>query len=492
MTTPDNRMTAMDAAFLYLERAGQRLHVASVVMIDGALDFERFVRDIDSKLHIIPRYKQRAAMVPFGLGHPTWEPDPQFDIRNHIIRHRLRGAGDEHQLVELASRLFAQELDLRRPLWEVHVVDNFREHHTALVVKVHHSMIDGISGVQLMGVMFDPTPNPAPPPPPTELDLAPPPPLPTPAVRVWRALQENAASRFDTARGLFDRLRRDPAGLVTEVTDLLGSADELWRYLLMPVPETPWNGHVSILRRVEWTTLSLHEVKAVKNRLGGTVNDVVLATISGALRAYLESRGVNPDRVELRAACPVSTRGAGEHLKLGNRVSAMMAPLPVGILDPAERYRQVRVAMTRLKDKGESRHIERMLDLLAGVPPIVQRNFAWVQTSSMPVNTICTNVPGPPVSLYVQGRRIERVVPVVPLTQGIGLAFAIMSYADTLTIGMPCDPALVPDAERLPGLLQEAFAELARIAGIERAGDRPVLVRPERLRRVESSTTRVA
>ena len=162
MPVAENRMTAMDAAFLYLERSGQRFHVASVVTTDGPVDFEPLVADLDAKLHLIPRYKQRPAQVPFGLGHPTWEPDPTFEIRNHVIRHRLRGAGDEGQLVELASRLFAQELDLRRPLWELHVIDNYAGGRSALVAKVHHCMIDGISGVQLMAVMFDPSPHPAP------------------------------------------------------------------------------------------------------------------------------------------------------------------------------------------------------------------------------------------------------------------------------------------------------------------------------------------
>ena len=210
MPVADNRMTAMDAAFLYLERSGQRFHVASVVTTDGPVDFESLVADLDSKLHLIPRYKQRPAQVPFGFGHPTWEPDPTFDIRNHVIRHRLRGAGDDGQLVELASRLFAQELDLRRPLWELHVIDNYGGGRSALVAKVHHCMIDGISGVQLMAVMFDPSPNPAPPPPPTDHDRLPAPPLPTPATRVWRAVQENVINRARTVQAVLEQLRRDP------------------------------------------------------------------------------------------------------------------------------------------------------------------------------------------------------------------------------------------------------------------------------------------
>ncbi len=487
----DRRMTAMDAAFLYLERSGQRLHVASVSTLAGPLDYERLVSDIEGRLHLIPRYTQRAVTVPFGLAHPSWERDPRFDIRNHVIRHRLRAPGSDAQLVDLASRLFAQALDRSRPLWELHQVDNLHGERSALVAKVHHCMIDGISGVQLMGVLFDPSPNPAPPPPPTALDREPAPPLPTPAARVLQALGEGIGDAVATAQTAVGALR-DPAAIVARVAEAVDSVSELWRYLVMPVPPTPWNGHVSILRKLAWSTFPLHEVKATKNRLGGTVNDVVLATISGALRAYLLRRGLDPDRMELRAACPVSTRTAAEHLKLGNRVSAMVAPLPVGILDPLERYRQVRVAMAQLKQRGESKHIERMLDLMNLLPPPFQRQLAWMQTQATPVNTICTNVPGPPVTLYVQGVKIDSIAPFVPLSQGIGLGFAILSYADTLTIGLSADPALVPDVAALPELLQAAFEELRQLAGVERAPLRLAPVAPERQRRRDLVPPQVA
>lgn len=468
--TADDRMTALDAAFFHLERAGQRLHVAGVVTIEGTVDFEDFVADLGARLHCIPRYTQRPMSVPFGLSHPTWEDDPQFDVRNHVVRHRLQGAGDEHQLVRVASRLFAHPLNLRRPLWEAHLIEGYRGDHAALMVKVHHSMIDGISGVQLMGVMFDPFPDPAPPAAPTMHDVRRVDPLPLPLQCVWRAARDNAVSSYEILRGLLGQLRRKPTRLLTELGAVLESANSVLQYLLTPVPTAPWNGHVGARRRLEWTTLPLRYIKAVKNRLGGTVNDVVLATISGALRRYLESHRFELDGVELRAACPVNTRSASEHLTLGNRWSAIMVPLPVGIPDPAERYQRVRIATEGLKERGESKHIQRMLDLVTGLPPALQPNLAWVQPDSIPINTICTNVPGPPLSLYVQGKRIEKIVPVVPLMQGVGLAFAVMSYADTLTIGIPCDPALVPDAERIPALLQSAFSELAAVAGLEATG----------------------
>jgi diacylglycerol O-acyltransferase len=268
---------------------------------------------------------------------------------------------------------------------------------------------------------------------------------------------------------------------------------ELTRILLAGKPVTFFNGHVSTLRRVVWTSFSLNEVKAIKNRLGGTVNDVVLATITAALRGYLEAHGADPDRVELQAALPVNVRATHEHLALGNRVSSLVAPLPIGIFDPLERLRQVRTATAQLKRRGQSIIIGRALDLLDLVPPPLQTPLGWLQLiGGMPVNTICTNVPGPPVSLYVQGKRLETLVPVVPLAHGVGLAFAILSYADMLTIGINADPALVPDGERLCELLQAGLDELRTLAGVDRTVPRVVSVLPERQRRRTAPPSQVA
>jgi diacylglycerol O-acyltransferase len=347
-------------------------------------------------------------------------------------------------------------------------------------------MIDGVSGVQRLGVMFDPSPNPAPPPPAPE--AMPVPPLPTPSAQIRRALADGAASSLEGLRGLGGLLRH-PAEGWEELRTMLTGMSELLRLALAPIPPTPFNGFVGTLRRIEWASFDLNQVKAIKNRLGGTVNDVILATISGALRRYLEGRGVNPDRVELRAMCPVNLRTAAEHLKLGNRVSALMAPLPVGIFDPQERLRQVRTAMEQLKRSGESLRMSRMMDLLSYVPVPLQHQLGWVQ--STPINTICTNVPGPPVSLYFQGRRLDTMVPIVPLAQGVGLAFAILSYADTITIGANLDPGLISDGERISAELYTSFDELRALAGVEPIARREP-VRPERQRRPDAVPSQVA
>ena len=474
------RMTSLDAAFYYLERTGQLLHVGGVYTIEGGLDFDRLRDDLAARMHLIPRYTERVVTVPLNLAHPTWERDPHFDIRHHVVRHVLRSPGDESQLVSLASRLFAQPLHRGRPLWELHQIDGYQGQRSVIFAKVHHAMIDGVSGVQLLGVMFDTSPTPAAVPPAPDQPAAPP--LPSPSLQLMRAVREGVRGVVERAQALRE-LVRTPRRALAELGAAADALGEIGRIAFAGVPSTPFNGHVSTLRRVVWTTFSLNETKAIKNRLGGTVNDVVLATISAALRGYLEHRGLKPDRMELRAMLPVNVRRADEHLQLGNRVSMLVAPLPVGIFDPLERLRQVRTATAQLKERGQANRMTRMLDLLELLPPALQRPLGWLQVQAAPINTVCTNVPGPPVSLYVQGKRLETLVPMVPLAQGVGLAFAILSYADTLTIGITADPALVPDADQLPGLLQGGFEELRVLAGVERVAKRLGPVPPERQRR---------
>jgi WS/DGAT/MGAT family acyltransferase len=286
------------------------------------------------------------------------------------------------------------------------------------------------------------------------------------------------------------RLLARPGQALEELAETGDALGQLLRLVVAGTPATPFNGHVSTLRRVVWTTVSLNELKAIKNRLGGTVNDVVLAVITAALRGYLAERGLLPDRLELRAMIPVNVRAAHERGALGNRVSMMVAPLPVGLQDPLERLRQVRAAMADAKRSGEAARMSRMLTLLELLPPALQRPLGWLQVQGAPINTICTNVPGPPVSLYAQGQRLETLVPMVPLAQGVGLAFAMLSYTDRLTFGITSDPALVPDVERFGPLLQEGLAELCALARLE-----PVVARvvpSERQRRGASTPSQVA
>jgi diacylglycerol O-acyltransferase / wax synthase len=477
---PARRMSAMDASFFNLERTGQLLHIAGVYTVEGALDFERLERELGERLHLLPRYTQRVVEVPFGLAHPTWEDDPEFHIRNHVHRHTLRPPGDDEQLSKLASRLFAEPLDRTRPLWELHQIDGYRGDRSVLFGKVHHAMVDGVSGVHLLSVIFDPSPRPASfPPAPAAVPAAP---LPSWVAQLVEGVREEV-TRSASLLQRFGALVRHPAKLFAELAEAGDALGEMLRLVVAGTPPTPFNGHVSILRRVLWTTFDLNHVKGIKNRLGGTVNDVILATIATALRGYLQEHGVQPDGMELRAMVPVNVRAASEGGALGNRISMMAAPLPVGIHDPLERLRQVRAAMGALKGSGQPARMTRMLEVVELLPPFLQRPLAWLNFQGAPVNTVCTNVPGPPVSLYAQGKRLETLVPIVPLAQGVGLAFAILSYADTITIGVNADPALVPDGDLVVDLLREAHEELRALAGVEQITIRTSPVPPERVRR---------
>jgi len=460
----NRRMTSLDASFLYLEQPNTPLHVAGIYTVARPLDHERLIADVQARLPLIPRYTQRAVMVPLNLGHPTWEPDPEFDICRHMLHHRLRGK-DAGALAALCAKLFAQPLDRSRPLWEMHVIEPFGT-GCALFAKTHHAMVDGASGVQLINLLMDATPHPRP---------------SAASGAVTSDHQDSPGALTLAAAGLLDTARTQlrisqqiastllqPSRAVQEVRSTLNALSTLARTLLSPPPRTPFNGPISTQRALAWASLSLHEVKAVKSRLGGTVNDVVLAVISGTLRHYLRELGMPTERTELKAIVPVNVRGQHEHLKLGNRVSMMVAPLPIGITDPVERLRQVSAAMDLLKSNGQAAQMERIVALTDLLPPPLQRPLAQLQASVAPVNTVCTNVPGPRETRYLLGEPVQLMVPLVPLAAGIGLGFAIMSYADQLTIGINADAQRVPEAWTLAAAIHESFEELWGATGLER------------------------
>lgn len=476
---PTRRMTSLDASFLYLEQPNALLHVAGIYTFAHALDYEKLRRDIRDRLHLIPRYTQRALMVPLNLAHPTWEVDPEFDIRDHVRRHTLKAPGDDAALAALCAKLFAEPLDRSKPLWEMHLIEGYHGHGAAILAKTHHCMIDGASGVELINILMDPSPKPLRVEAPRQPHLRPA--LPNPASHAAAGLFDVLRTQFEAGRNLAGLLTQ-PSRLIKEVRATADAVGTMTRTLLASPPPTPFNGKISSKRALAWAPFSLNEVKAIKSRLGGTVNDVVLAIISGGLRHYLRGRGMKVDRTELKAMVPVNVRAEHEHLKLGNRVSMMVAPLVIGITDPVERLRQVSAAMEQLKSSGQAGQMERVVALTDILPPILQQPIARLQASVSPVNTICTNVPGPRETRYLLGQPVQLMVPLVPLAVGIGLGFAILSYADQLTIGMNADAERVPDVWKVAEALQHSFDELWAATGLERITLPPV-VEPEHRRR---------
>jgi len=485
----NRRMTSLDASFLYLEQPNALLHVAGLYTFEHPLHYEDLLRYVSDRLDLIPRYTQRAVMVPLNLAHPTWEEDPEFDIHRHIVRHRLKGGHDDAAVAALCAKLFAEPLDRARPLWEMHLIEGYG-HGCAVLAKTHHCMIDGASGVQLINLLMDPTPKPA--------SIAPAPArarhkttLPGPLLRAAEGLVDTARTQLTLGRQLASMLTQ-PSRAFAEGRATVDALTTMARTLLSDTPPTPFNGSIGKRRAIAWTRLSLNEVKATKNRLGGTVNDVVLAVISGALRRYLLAHGVKTDRTELKALVPVNVRSEHDQLKLGNRVSMMVAPLPIGINDPVERLRQVSAAMDLLKGGGQAAQMERVVALTDLLPPVVQRPLARLQASVSPVNTVCTNVPGPRETRYMLGEPVHLMVPLVPLAAGIGLGFAIMSYADQLTIGLNADADRVADVWSLSEALYRSFEELWVATGLERTVAPSAAVRPRKKVAAAKSAPRAA
>jgi WS/DGAT/MGAT family acyltransferase len=480
------RLTAIDASFIYLERPSQPMHVASIVMFDGSLELPRLLADLDARIRLVPRYLQRLVPAPLGLAHPTWEPDPDFNLRAHVSHRWLQPPGGDRELGTLCGTLYAQPLEQLRPLWEIHVIDGYcggdppgkgrsprgrrgsrcgqegDRAHTVLFIKVHHCMIDGVSGVQLLGALLDVVPNP---PPSTTPRVGFPQALPGTAKRLRDAIVHRAAARIAHGRTMVTLLTRPRSTLEALREGASAIVDAGWS-CLSAAPLTPLNGRIGAARALAWVTLSLRMARSIKSRLGGTINDLVLAITAGGLRRILREHGTDPDRLELRAIVPVNLRTSGEYLDLGNRISFMVAPLPVGVHDPIERLRQVAVATAQLKAANEPARMARLLGLADLLPPVVVRSVGWIPQPARPINTICTNVPGPSIALYQQGVRVSGLAPFAPLIDGIGVAFAVISYEDALTIGVTVDPDFGIDADLVAASLRASFTELRDASGV--------------------------
>lgn len=465
MAELNRRMTALDAGFLYLERPNALLHVGGIYTFSEPIRLNELIDDVERRLGLIPRYTQRALMVPFNLGHPTWEPDPEFDIEHHIQSHTLKDSHDQRALARLCAQLFARPLDRSRPLWEMHLIEGYGK-GCALLAMTHHCMIDGASGIQLVNLLMDPSPKPA------ALDvpaLPIPTEFPSPFAQALDGFVDAARAQLVAGKQLAKSLL-SPSRALSEARKTLEASASMARTMLSPAPPTPFNGALSNKRAVAWTPLSLNEVKAVKNRFGGTVNDVILCIIAGGLGRYLRSCGEPVDGVELKAMIPVNVRPETERSNLGNRVSSLVATLPVGITDPVERLRAVSASMEVLKHSGQAGQLDRVIALADLVPPSVQSSLGTLQSLVTPVNTICTNVPGLREARYLLGRRVELMVPLVPLAAGVGLGFAILSYADQITIGANADAEQVRDPWKVAAAIGNAYEELWKATGLERVG----------------------
>jgi diacylglycerol O-acyltransferase / wax synthase len=460
-----NRLTGLDSSFLHLEHdAATHMHVASCMVFDGPPPtHDELVAHVEARLHLVPRYRQRLAFVPFGQGRPVWVDDPHFNTRYHVQHHALPPPGSDEQLKHLAGRAFSQQLDRNKPLWELWLVEGLEDGRFAILGKTHHALVDGISGVDITTVLFDVTADPAPTPTPEQPWV--PRPLPSSAQLLADALLERATVPAEIARGLRSVVRR-PRRVAKE---LLGDVRAVGSFTLpgaRSAPPSPLNVPIGPHRRFTWAEEELERIKAIKNALGGTVNDVVLATVAGGLGRYLRAHGHPTIDLVLRAMIPVSVRSEEARGALGNQVAAVWASLPVGETDPVERLALVRGEMQGLKESHQAVGAQLLTELTGFAPPTVMAQAARLQARQRYFNLVVTNVPGPQFPLYVLGRRMRAIYPMVPLAQNLALGIAIMSYDGTLAFGLNADFDALPDLELLATQLAEALDELAVAAGL--------------------------
>ena len=441
------------------------MHVASVLLFEGPPPpYDELLDAFERRLPLVPRYRQRLAFVPLRQGRPRWVDDPHLNLRYHVRSAALPSPGSERELQDLAGRVFSQQLDRDKPLWEVWLVEGLEGDRFAVLTKTHHALVDGISGIDIISVLFDTSIEPAVPTAPGDRWL--PRPLPTRAQLLAEALLERATIPTEVVRSARAVLR-GPRRILEGARDAaVGMGAMAWAGL-NPAPASPYNKLIGPHRRFTWVRADLGDLKAIKNELGGTVNDVVLATVAGALGRHLRRRGQDTDGLELKALVPVSVRGDIDRGVLGNRVAAMMAPLPVWCQEPVARLDIVREELRDLKAGDQAVGARVLTDLAGFAPATILDEAARLMARQRFFNLVVTNVPGPQFPLYLLGRRMLDPFPMVPLAKNQGLGVALLSYDGRINFGLVGDFDLLWDLDELALDVEESLAELAAAAGVE-------------------------
>jgi diacylglycerol O-acyltransferase len=488
MATPGNapaklshRMTSQDASFIYGESHAGPLHIGSLQIFDGPIDYDELVDHMAQRMHLLTRYRQKLAFVPFNLAHATLEDDPDFDLHNHVKCHSLPDGIDDKEFVRVAMAAFEPMLERDKPLWELHLFQGLAGGRSAIVWKIHHCLVDGVSGMELLTVALDLRAE-APPPEPPEQAWQPAP-LPSPVKRFSIAMIDLVQNRLNDARKMAE-LIESPKTVAKQAATLAGYAGKLARMMGRQIVAAPWNAVlVTSARSLAWLNVSFGDVRAIRNALGGTVNDVVLAILSEAAARYLRHHEVRTNHAPLRIGCPVNVRRGGESGALGNRVSMMFPELSSEPMEVIARLQAVMRETERIKVVNEPQALELMLggsDLIAptliGLGSVIGTNAIDLAsrlsgaaapglTRILPlpppgINFIATNVPGAQVPLYLEGRKMVEMVGLVPLSANLGYNVAIVSYNQMLIFGMMAEPRLMPDVDLMQAFATEVFIEL--------------------------------
>jgi diacylglycerol O-acyltransferase / wax synthase len=468
------RLSHLDKSFLALETRALHFHVGAVAIFDagsfatpeGGIDIGLMRDFVESKLYLVPRYRQRLAWVPIE-GRPVWVDDEYFNIEHHVRNVALPRPGSDDQLKTIAGRLMSQQLDRSKPLWEVVVIEGLEGDRFALVAKFHHAMIDGLSGMDLMAMLMSAMPT-------TEFEPGPvyePRQIPNGTELVVRETTRRISGAISSMRGLRELLddAAEVSNMMTKRLKAIGAS--LQSGWLAPTGSTPINGQVTPDRRVDWLSTPLDEVKAVKNRLGGTVNDAILAIVAGGVRHFLmQERGMDAETLEtteFRAMVPVSVRGKDQRLTLGNQIAMWLIELPIGESDPVKRHARVVEETHELKETNQALGAATLVQISAGAPTTLVSLGARLAANATPFNPFnmtVTNVPGPQFPLYLYDAKLLKTYPLVPLWEGHGVGVALFSYDGFVDWGLNGDFDLMPDIDEFAASLDAAFDELVAAA----------------------------
>jgi diacylglycerol O-acyltransferase len=456
-----DRLSSIDASFLSNESTSSHMHVGAVLIFEGPPPrYEDFLDHVRSRLDLVPRFRQKLAFPPFEAGRPLWVDDPAFNLAYHVRHTALPSPGSEEQLRNLTGRVFSQALDRSKPLWELWLVQGLERNRFALLSKTHHALVDGVAGVDIATVLFDvkPVPEPAV----AEREWVPSH-EPSTVELVTRGVSDAAAAPLRLAERLANAIQH-PEPAARRVAESLQALGEVAWNFANPAPDVPLNVEIGTHRRFVWVRSELATFKRIKDELGGTVNDVVLVVVSGALRKWLDRRGITTNGLELRALVPVSIRAEDDRGQLGNRIAAMRGPLPVYIEDPVRRLEVVRQAMGELKHSKQALGAEVISRFNDFAPPTLLAQASRINFSTRLFNLIVTNVPGPQMPLYVLGREQEDAFPIAFLPENHALAVAIMSYNGHINFGLLADYDSMEDVDVICEGIEESLAELDEIA----------------------------
>ena len=454
------QLSATDTSFLLQEDRGAQMHIGGVSIFEGPAPEHEELRDhISERLGLVPRFRQKLANPPVALTRPWWVDDPEFNLDYHLRRTALPAPGDGEQLKALVSRVFSQRLDRGKPLWEMWVVEGLEEDHFALITKAHHALVDGISGVDLASVILDTAPDPVP------IGEGAVPferhPAPSRAELLVRTAAETAKIPVELAQYAAGALIY-PQRVSRSLGKIGTAVAATWEELLSPAPSVPLNGPIGPHRNYDFCNASLDELRGVRQRYEATVNDVVVAATTGALRRWLLARGVRTEGLELRALVPVNLRSDQERGLLGNRVALLRAALPVYAEDPEQRLLLVRNEMRELKRSRQLMAAQTIIGLSDFAPPTLLAQASRLNFSTRLFNIIITNVPGPQIPLYLLGRRLEKIAPIAFLPTGHALSIAAFSFNGLITFGLLGDYDRMYDIEIVTAGLKESISEWQR------------------------------